>query len=103
MVSPISRSYIDYSHEFIGSALARFERPPLLGHNWQRYKDRHVTIITPVECVIPLYDGYICCPKEGELHQKSRGNDHRKVWSFNIDKLKSRKTIASGLQLLWDA
>jgi hypothetical protein len=28
---------------------------------------RLLKIITPVKCVIPLYDGYICCPKEADF------------------------------------
>ena len=44
------------------------------------------------------YDGYICCPKEGELHRRGQ-----KVWCVNIDKLKGPKSIVLGLRLLWDA
>jgi hypothetical protein len=89
-------SYIDYSHEFVGRALARLERSTLPEHKGTRTVVlRLLKTITPVKCVIPLYDGFICCPKEGELHQNSR----RKVWSLNID---NPKAIKRGLQLLWD-
>ena len=97
----------DYSHEFIGSALARFERSTLLEHEGTRTVVlRFLKIITPVKCVIPLYDGYICCPKEGELYQKKSGlKACQKVWSVDIDKplAKGRSKFTTGLQLLWDA
>ena len=98
----ISRySCIDYSHEFVGSALARFERSTLQEHNGSRSVVlRFLKIITPVKCVIPLYDGYICCPKEGELHRRSYPKSDESVWSVNIDK--SKGAIIRGLQLLWD-
>jgi hypothetical protein len=66
---------------------------------------RYLKIITPVKCLIPLYDGYIEQPEEGELHRGSHKNSTvemgRLVWSLNIDKLKSRR--AHSLRLLWDA
>ena len=64
--------HIDYSHEFVGSVLAWFECSTLSDHNDTRTVVlRFVKIITPVKCVIPHYDGYICHPKEGELYQRS--------------------------------
>jgi hypothetical protein len=68
---------------------------------------RYHKIITPVKCVIPLYDGSIVPPEEGELHRrlpitkKSTVEWDRLVWSLNIDKSKS--LAAQRLQLLWDA
>jgi hypothetical protein len=88
----------------------RFERSSLLKHKGARTVVlRFLKIITPVKCVavIPLYDGYICCPKEGELYQKSgyKFKDRRIVWGVNIDKskLEGPKSVVPGLQLLWDA
>jgi hypothetical protein len=57
---------------------------------------RFLKIITPVTCVIPLYDERICFPKEGELFRRRNQN----VWSINIDK---PSKMQRGLQLLWDA
>jgi hypothetical protein len=85
----ISRySYIDYSHEFVGSALARFERSTLPDHIGTRTVVlRFLKIITPVKCVMPLYDGYIYCPKEGELFRRTyKYRRDQRVWSVNIDK-----------------
>ena len=64
---------------------------------------RFLKIITPVKCVIPLYDNHISCPKEGELYQKTRVKGHPKVWSVNIDKSKGPYSSVPGFQLLWDA
>ena len=92
---------IDCSHESVGSALARFERSTPQEHNGTRTVVlRFLKIITPVKCVKPLYDGYICCPKEGELYQKNKLEPSQRVWSVNIDK--SKGVIIRGLQLLWD-
>jgi hypothetical protein len=91
--------YIDHSHEFLGSALARFERSTLPDHKGTRTVVlRFLKIITPVKCVLPLYDGYICCPEEGELYRKYTESA---VWSVNIDK--SEGGLLRGFQLLWDA
>ena len=63
---------------------------------------RFLKIITPVKCVIPLYDGYIAPPKEGELHRRyCRTIDDLDppAWSVDIDKSDKFR----GLQLLWDA
>jgi hypothetical protein len=98
-------SYIDYSHEFVGSALARFERSTLPKHEGtMAVVLRFLKIITPVKCVVPFYDGYICCPKEGELYQKSR-RKAREVWSVKIEKSNGTgpSINAPGLKLLWDA
>src|ERR1700734_2418555 len=82
-------SYIDYSHGFEGSALVRFERSTLPDHKGTRTLVlRFLKIITPVKCVVPLYDGYIRCPKEGELHWRSSKMDQL-AWSVNIDKSKN--------------
>ena len=99
----ISRySYIDYSHEFVGSALVRFERSTLPEHEGTRtIVLRFLKIITPVKCVMPLYDGYICCPKEGELYQRTKHNTTKTVWSVNLDKPKG--LMGRSLRLLWDA
>jgi hypothetical protein len=90
-------SYIDYSHEFVGTALARFERSTLPEHKGTRTLVlRFLKIIKPVKCVIQLYDDLKCCPKEGELYRRSTyGTD---VWSINIDQ---RSEYRSALQLLW--
>ena len=74
---------------FVGSALARFERSTLLRHKGTRAVVlRFLKIITPLKCVIPHYDGYICCPEEGKLHQRPRKNAckiDQSVWGVNID------------------
>jgi hypothetical protein len=85
--------------------LARFERSTLRHHKGTRTLVlRYLKIITPVKCVIPLYDGYIAQPEEGELHRgsskKSTDEMGRLVWSVDIDKSKSR--MAQMLRLLWD-
>ena len=100
----ISRySYIDYSYEFVGSALARFEPSTFLEHKGARTVVlRFLKIITPVKCVIPHYDDHIVCPKEGELYQRYGLKKFRKLWSINIDKFK-KTTNKKGLQLLWNA
>jgi hypothetical protein len=92
---------IDYSHEFVGSALARFERSTLPDHNGTRsIVLRFLKIITPVKCVDPLYDGFVGCPEERELYRRNSFSDRKKhhVWSINIDK---PSTMQRGLQLLW--
>jgi hypothetical protein len=107
----ISRySYIDYSHESVGIALARFERSTLPEHEDARIVVlRFVKIITPVKCVIPVYDGHLCCPKEGELYQKtpiSRESNNPKVWSVNIDKPTGgplARGLYSGIHSLFEA
>jgi hypothetical protein len=98
----ISISYIDYSHEFVGSALVRFERSTLPNHKGTRTVVlRFLKIITPVKCVVPHYDEYIYCPlaKEGELYQRNRGNQ-LEIWTVNIDT--PINPLVRGLQLLWD-
>jgi hypothetical protein len=97
-------SNIEISREFIGRALAQFERSTLPEHKDTRTVVlRILKLITPVNCVIPEYDGHVCSPKEGELFQRYTGNVKRKlrVWSLNIDK-PSVKVVRRGLQLLWD-
>ena len=100
-------SYIDYSHEFVGRALVRFERSTLPDHEGTRTVVlRFLKIFTPVKCVIPHYDGYICCPEEGELHRKPQRNGLRigqSLWSVNIDRSKPPSSLLRGLRLLWDA
>jgi hypothetical protein len=102
----ITISYNDYSHEFVGRALARFERSTLPDHKGTRTVVlRFLKIITTVKCVVPLYDEHVCYPMEGELYQRTRiGKINCRVWSVNIDisKNHSLRTIR-GLQLLWDA
>jgi hypothetical protein len=67
---------------------------------------RILKIITPVKCVVPLYDGRIVQPEEGKLHRRYTQNRFLTakldppVWSVDIDKRKS--VMARGLQLLWD-
>ena len=98
-------SYFDYSHEFVGSALARFERSTLPEHKDTRTVVlRFLKIITPVKCITPRYDDYICRPKEGELYRKFGHKARKKVWSVNIDESKKcHSSIRPGIQLLWDA
>jgi hypothetical protein len=93
---------IDDSNEFVGSALARFERSTLPSHKGKRILVlRFLQIITPVTCVIPSYDGFIVAPTEGELHQKCKNtNLYKEVWSVDIDK---GGVMVPGLRLLWDA
>ena len=80
----ITFSLYSYSHEFVGSALARFELSTLPEHKGTRTVVLHsLKIITPLKCVIPLYDGFICCPKEGELHRRTKYTSEL-VWSVNI-------------------
>ena len=94
-------SWIDDSNEFVGSALARFERSTLPDHKGKRVVVlRFLKMITPVKCVIPLYDGHIAPPQEGELYRRA-GSFHQRVWSINIDKPKG--LLSRGLKLLWDA
>jgi hypothetical protein len=65
---------------------------------------RYLKMITPVKCVIPLYDGRIVRPKEGELQQKcpkkSTVELDRLVWSINVDEPKT--PFKRNLRLLWD-
>jgi hypothetical protein len=104
----ISRySYIDGFNESIGSASARFERSTLRCYKGTRTLVlRLLKIIIPVKCVIPLYDGFIAPPEEGELcwrNPPKRKNVKldQLVWSINIDKRIGR--TAQSLRLLWDA
>ena len=89
----------------LGSALARFERSTLPDHKGTRTVVlRFLKMVTPVKCVIPLYDGYVCFPTEGELHRRTFTDSVKRrnqVWNLNIDNCKS-KVIKRGLQLLWD-
>ena len=90
--------------------MARFERSTLPDHKGTRNVVlRFLKIMTPVKCVIPLYDGSIVPPKEGELHRRTTQLYHRKsnkvigefnppLWIANID----RRVSMRGLQLLWD-
>ena len=91
--------------EFVGSAWARFERSTLPDHKGTRTVVlRFLKIITPVNCLIPLYNGNIVQPEEGELHRKRRPHktDHQ-LWSVNIDEKTKRRNIIQGLRSLWDA
>jgi hypothetical protein len=93
--------YIDY---FLGIAWARLERSTLPDHKGTRTVVlRFLKIIKPVKCVVPLYDGHISVPKDGELHKKSRRIGSQKVWSANIDKSTGPSSMGPGFQLLWDA
>ena len=87
----------------VGCALVRFERSTLPEHKGTRTVVlRFLKMITSVklECVIPLYDGYIVPPEEGELHRRYRKSSALKplVWSVDIDKSFALRS----LQLLWD-
>ena len=67
---------------------------------------RFLKIITPLKCVIPLYDGYVYAPKEGELHRRAtrKGVNFCRVWSVDIDRPKVIRS-KKGLQFfrsLWD-
>ena len=99
------RAPIDYFREFLGSSLARFERSTLPDHKGTRTVVlRLLKIITPVKCVIPLYNGYIPYPREGELYQKSRINVSESL-ECHIDKPRSynySSLVGPGLKLLWD-
>jgi len=90
---------------YTGSALARFERSTLPDHAGTRTVVlRFLRIITPVKCVIPLYDDYIVQPKEGELYRRSRKAIDKlnpPAWRVNIDK--STSQMMRALRLLWDA
>ena len=90
--------------------MARFERSTLLEHKLEGTRTvvlRFLKIITPVKCVVPLYDGSMRCPKEGELYMKygHRSLPSWQLWSVNIDKLKgpTNTNVPKSLQLLWDA
>ena len=86
--------------------MARFERSTLPDHYGARNAVlRFLKLITPVKCAIPHYDGHICCPKEGELYQRTGGKAGQKVWSVNIDEARGPRTgkTVPGLKLLWDA
>jgi len=91
---------------YTGSALARFERSTLPEHKGTRTVVlRILKIITPVKCVIPLYDGHIAPPEERELHRRYPRNLKitakldPPVWSVDIDR---KCVMARALQLLWD-
>ena len=89
--------YTDYSHEFVGSALARFERSTLPEHEGTRTVVlRFLKIITPAKYVMSLDDDYLWCPKDGELHRIFQKDNQ--VWSGNIDKSVMKRVF----QLLWD-
>ena len=99
--------YIDFSHESLGSVLARFERSTLPEHKGTRTVVlRFLKIITPLTCVIPKYDEYISRPVEGELHRRSSRFAYR-VWNINIDNPHPKSVCQPGiircLQLLWEA
>ena len=84
--------------------MARFERSTLPEHKGTRtIVLRFLKIITPVKCVIPLYDGHIGKPKEGELYRRSVRKAIDKmnppVWGVNIDQ---KSPMMEGFQLLWD-
>ena len=107
----ISIFLYDYSHELVGSVLARLERSTLPAHKGTRTVVlRFLKIITPVKCVKPLYDDYICFPREGELFRRLTNEGKpivlhssvRPVWSVDIDQEK-KHPMKRGLQLLWDA
>jgi hypothetical protein len=85
--------------------LVRFERSTLPDHKGTRTLVlRFLKIFTPVKCVIPLYDGKIVPPEEGELHRRFfRKYTNPPAWSVNIDKKDKEKSIGAGLQMLWDA
>jgi hypothetical protein len=84
--------------------LARFERSTLPDHKGTRtIVLRFLKIITPVKCVMPLYDGSVCCPKEGELfHKTSKFRMGQPVWSINIDSESESKESLLGFRLLRD-
>ena len=99
---------MDDSDKSAGSALARSS---LSEHEGTRTVVLHfLKIIVPVECVIPLYDGYVMLLKEGELHRfrKTIKTLDMPAWSVNIDipNLKDappkRIKKIRGLQFLWD-
>jgi hypothetical protein len=84
---------------FPDAPLARLERSTLPEQKGTRtFVLRFLKIIELVKRAMPLYDGYVHCPKEGELHWKAHYNNQQ-VWSLNIDK---SKFLKQGLQLLWD-
>jgi hypothetical protein len=59
-----------------------------------------------VKYVIPLRDGKIAQPEEGELHQRFKNKRKLKntlVWSVDIDTKDKTKSFYAGLQMLWDA
>jgi hypothetical protein len=86
--------------------LARLERSTLARHNGTRTVVlRYLKIITPVKCVIPLYDGYIAQPEEGEFHRRFPLNaknffkEDQQVLSIDIDQ-KNVGIMRRGLQLI---
>ena len=88
--------------ESVGSALARFERSTLPEHKGTRtVVIRFLKMLTSVKRVIPLYDGLIVQPKEGDLYRRCRKASDKlnpPVWNANIDKSVGLR----GLRLLWD-
>jgi hypothetical protein len=99
------------TNESVGSALARFERSTLPDHkNTRTIVLRFLEIITPVKCAVPLYDGRIVVPKEGELYRRSRTQKaidilNPPVWSIDIDNTiatKGKGNKIQAFQLLWD-
>ena len=92
-------------NEFVGSAWVRFERSTHPDHKGTRTVVlRFLKIITPVNCLIPLYNGYIVRPEEGELHRRCyRYKTDHQVWGVNIDEERKKRNMVQGLRLLWDA
>ena len=73
---------------------------PYTGAYANHYSLCFLKIITPVKCVIPLYDGCIAPPREGELFHRVHERTYQQVWSIDIDR---PGVIARGSRLLWDA
>ena len=93
---------LDDSNKSIGNALARFERSTLPEHKGTRTVVlRFLKIVTPVKCVLPLYDSHIVPPQEGELYRRTLRSFQQRVWSVNIDKQKCG--LNQRLRLLWEA
>ena len=86
--------------------MARFERSTFPEHKDTRTVVlRILKIITPVKCVIPSYDGYVCVPEEGRLYMRPKVNTDKRqyqVWSLNIDLNVDKSRMKRALQLLWD-
>lgn len=71
----------------LGTSLVRFVRSSLPDHKGTRAVVlRILKMITPVNCAVPLYNGYIAPPREEELHRRTFTSFHHRVWGVNIDK-----------------
>lgn len=104
MINIFQYLYIDNAHVYTGSAAARFERSTLPGHKSTRtIALTFLRIITPVKCIILLYDGYIEWPKEASFIAES-GIILNRARKCEVSTLTNQKVFYYQVfKLLWDA